>query len=111
MTDDAPTYNIRSKRLQRILTGPQPEPMSLAELERISKRGGFRIETKGARRKREQLVARLGKAKKAAHRRRQRDARAALALLGGKDARRAEIARQTWQRRLIPLPHQCDLAI
>jgi hypothetical protein len=102
MTDDAPTYNIKSWRLKRILTGPQPEPMSLAELERLSKRGGFRVETKQQRRKREQLGTRLAKAKKAARRRRQREARAALALLGGKDARRAEIARQTWQRRLRP---------
>jgi len=94
---------LYEKNMRALLSLPPPEPMSLAELERLSKRGGFRVETKQQRRKREQLGTRLGKAKKAAHRRKQREVRAGLALLGGKgDHERAEIARQTWKRRLRP---------
>ena len=94
---------LYEKNMRALLSLPPPEPMSLAELERISRRGGFRVETKQQRRKREQLGARLAKAKKAARRRRQREARAGLALLGGKgDHERAEVARKTWKRRLRP---------
>ena len=51
-------YNIKSPRLRKILAGPQPDPIPLAELERMGRRGGFDIETK------QQQISRESKRKK-----------------------------------------------
>ena len=95
---------LYEKNSRALLSLPPPEDLSLAELRRLTKRGGgIWLRSKAEQRAAERLGVRLAKAKKAARRRRQREARAALALLGGKgDHERAEAARKTWKRRIRP---------
>jgi hypothetical protein len=96
---------LHAKNMRALLSLPPPEDLSLAELRRLTKRGGgVWLRSKAEQRAAERLGARLVRAKKAARRRRQREARAALALLVDKDVERAEIARQTWKRRLRAPP-------
>jgi hypothetical protein len=93
---------LYEKNMRALLSLPPLEDLSLAELRRLTKRGGgIWLRSKAEQRAAERLGVRLAKAKKAARRRRQRDARAALALLGGKgDHERARVAREGWKRRI-----------
>ena len=91
------------REVKRILRAGAAE-ISLAELRKFPRdRDGFlRIISKSERRALERRGKNLVRANRAWRKRRKREARAALAMLGGKDAERAQVAREMWKRRLRP---------